>query len=48
MAQEKILISACLAGVACVYDGSHNRHTVFSRMRRDQKAILFCPEFLGD
>lgn len=47
MAQEKILLSACLAGVRCVYDGSHNRHPAFARIHREKKAILFCPEVLG-
>jgi uncharacterized protein YbbK (DUF523 family) len=47
MAQQKILLSACLAGVNCVYDGTNKFHPVFSRMMKTNKAIIFCPEVLG-
>ncbi len=47
MAQEKVLLSACLAGARCVYDGSHKSHPVFARMARRREAVLFCPEALG-
>ena len=47
MAKEKIMLSACLAGINCVYDGSHKFHPVFARMYKDNKALIFCPEVLG-
>lgn len=47
MAQKKIFLSACLAGVNCVYDGTNKFHPVFSRMMKTNKAIIFCPEVLG-
>jgi len=47
MAQRVMMVSACLAGVACVYDGSHNRHSHFAGLFKDGKVFLFCPEILG-
>ena len=41
------MISACLAGVNCVYDGTNKFHPLFAKMARDKKAIIFCPEVLG-
>lgn len=42
-----LMVSACLAGVACVYDGTHNSRDPIVRLRQDKKIILFCPEVLG-
>jgi uncharacterized protein YbbK (DUF523 family) len=47
MAEEKVMLSACLAGVNCVYDGSNKRHPVFAAMAEKRSATLFCPEVLG-
>ena len=47
MAKEKVLLSACLGGVNCVYDGSNKRHPIFVHMAKDKKAVLFCPEVFG-
>lgn len=47
MAQRVMMVSACLAGVACVYDGSHNRQAHFAGLFKDGKVFLFCPEVLG-
>ena len=47
MAKEKILLSACLAGVNCVYDGTNKFHPVFAKMFKNKEAILVCPEALG-
>lgn len=47
MAEEKILLSACLAGVNCVFDGTNKFHPVFAGMSAERKAVLFCPEVLG-
>jgi len=42
-----MMVSACLAGVNCVYDGSHNRQARFSGLLHDGEILLFCPEVLG-
>ncbi|MGE5280255.1 MAG: DUF523 domain-containing protein [Deltaproteobacteria bacterium] len=47
MAEERMMLSACLAGVRCVYDGSHKRRPALAALVRRKKAVLFCPEQLG-
>lgn len=47
MAKEKVLLSACLAGINCVYDGTNKRHPRFARMVKDDEAVIFCPEVFG-
>jgi len=47
MAKQKILLSACLAGVNCVYDVTNKFHPVFAMMRKKGDALIFCPEVLG-
>ncbi len=47
MAKEKILLSACLAGINCVYDGSNKLHSFFAGMHKRKEVIIFCPEALG-
>lgn len=47
MVEEKILLSACLAGVNCVYDGTNKRHPFFERLKKTGRAFIFCPEVLG-
>jgi uncharacterized protein YbbK (DUF523 family) len=42
-----ILISACLCGIDCKYDGGSNRHPLFVEMLRAGKVIPVCPEQLG-
>lgn len=42
-----ILISACLAGINCRYDGGNNLNEKIFELVRDGKAILVCPEQLG-
>ncbi len=44
---EKILISACLAGVDCKYDGGNNENEKILEIIRKGNAILVCPEQLG-
>lgn len=41
------IISACLAGVNCRYDGGNNFHSKIVKLVKDGKAILVCPEQLG-
>jgi uncharacterized protein YbbK (DUF523 family) len=45
--KSRILLSACLAGVNCVYDGSNKEHPVFEKLAKCGGAALFCPEVLG-
>ncbi len=42
-----ILVSACLAGVRCRYDGNDNKIDFIEKMVLDGKAIPVCPEILG-
>lgn len=45
--EEKILISACLAGVNCKYNGENNKNTKVIELIKNCNAILVCPEQLG-
>ncbi len=47
MAQEKVMLCACLAGIPCVYDGTSKRHPVFADRSARKEAVLFCPEALA-
>ncbi|KYH31061.1 hypothetical protein CLTEP_24380 [Clostridium tepidiprofundi DSM 19306] len=42
-----ILISACLCGINCKYDGGNNINEKALKLLREGKAILVCPEQLG-
>lgn len=42
-----IMISACLAGVDCRYDGGNNSIDKIIKLLEEGKAILVCPEQLG-
>ena len=42
-----MMVSACLAGVRCVYDGTHNAREPIVRMHQAKRVLLFCPEMLG-
>lgn len=41
------LISACLCGVNCKYNGGNNENQLCSDLYNKGKAILVCPEVLG-
>ncbi len=41
------IISACLAGLNCRYDGGNNLKPEIVKLIKDGKAILVCPEQLG-
>ncbi|MCF7918959.1 MAG: DUF523 domain-containing protein [Candidatus Cloacimonetes bacterium] len=43
----KYLISACLAGLNCKYDGGNNLHLKIMKLVNSGEAILICPEQLG-
>jgi uncharacterized protein YbbK (DUF523 family) len=42
-----ILVSACLAGLPCRYDGKAKGHPLVSGLLREKKALPVCPEQLG-
>ncbi|HPQ43980.1 MAG TPA: DUF523 domain-containing protein [Syntrophales bacterium] len=42
-----IIVSACLAGIPCRYDGKRNTRKKIQELVREGKAIPVCPEQLG-
>ncbi|MBF2518154.1 DUF523 domain-containing protein [Listeria marthii] len=42
-----IAVSACLAGIACRYDGKDKEITKIKQMVENGEAIPFCPEIIG-
>ena len=44
---KMILVSACLAGVKCRYDGKSNRTESILKLVEQGRAIAVCPELLG-
>lgn len=42
-----ILVSACLAGINCKYNGKNNLNDNILKLVNEGKAILVCPEQLG-
>lgn len=44
---ERILVSACLVGVNCKYNGENNLNLEILKLVQEGKAILVCPEQLG-
>lgn len=44
---EKILVSACLAGVNCKYNGKNNENKKILDLIEKGNVILVCPEQLG-
>ncbi|MFI3271470.1 MAG: DUF523 domain-containing protein [Pseudomonadota bacterium] len=47
MHHMEFVVSACLAGVACRYDGKDNAHDAIMNLVAQGRAILVCPEQLG-
>ncbi len=45
--QDKYLVSACLAGFGCRYDGKDNAHPYIEELIKEGRAIPVCPEQLG-
>lgn len=41
------LVSACLAGINCRYDGNNNRIEEIEKLVKDGKAIAICPELIA-
>lgn len=46
-AKIMILISACLCGINCKYNGKNNLHPFFMELVKQGKALPVCPEQLG-
>lgn len=44
---EKILISACLCGINCKYNGGNNLREDIKKLYDEGRTILVCPEVLG-
>lgn len=42
-----ILISACLCGLNCKYNGGNNEHPIFAEMLDRGEVVTVCPEVLG-
>ena len=47
MEKEKILVSACLLGTNCKYDGNNNKNDKVLNYLKDKEIIPICPEILG-
>ena len=44
---EKIVVSSCLAGIKCRYDGTCKKNDYICSLVSEGKAIPMCPEVLG-
>lgn len=42
-----ILMSACLAGINCKYNGGNNENAKLKQLYEEGKAVLVCPEVMG-
>lgn len=47
MTKEKILVSACLAGINCKYNDKNNENEKIIELIKEKDVILICPEQLG-
>ncbi len=45
--KEKILVSACLLGVNCKYNGGNNENELVTEYIKDKEVIIICPEIMG-
>ena len=45
--QMKIMVSACLAGENCKYNGGNNRNEKVLHLMAENEAITVCPEQMG-
>ncbi|MEG0290854.1 MAG: DUF523 domain-containing protein, partial [Erysipelotrichaceae bacterium] len=43
----KIMVSACLIGRNCKYDGTNNRNENLIAFLKDHQVVCVCPEVLG-
>lgn len=44
---EKVLVSACLVGNNCKYNGKNNKNEKIIEFLKDKEVILVCPEVMG-
>lgn len=44
---EKYLVSSCMAGIPCRYNGTDKKNEIIHRLLEEGKAIPVCPEVLG-
>ena len=44
---EKILISACLLGINCKYNGGNNLNPLIEELKKKYELVPICPEFMG-
>lgn len=44
---ENIMVSACLLGLNCRYDGGHNKLDEIEELKHDYNLIPVCPEIYG-
>ncbi len=42
-----ILVSSCLGGIECRYNGSHAASEKIRKLVEENKAVMACPELLG-
>ena len=47
MEKEKILISACLIGLNCKYNGGNNENSKLVELMKEKDLVPICPEQLG-
>ena len=45
--KEKILVSACLLGINCKYNGDNNENIKVLEFIKDKEVIPICPEIMG-
>ena len=44
---EKVLVSACLIGNNCKYNGKNNKNEKIIEFLKDKEVVLVCPEVMG-
>lgn len=44
----KILVSACLLGIDCKYNGKNNKNDKIIELLKDHELIPVCPEIMED
>ncbi|MBI3926187.1 MAG: DUF523 domain-containing protein [Armatimonadetes bacterium] len=45
--QRPVIVSACLTGEPCRYDGGHKAHPAIRKLMQEQTVVPVCPEELG-
>ena len=47
MAKQRVLVSACLVGKNCKYNGANNYNPAILSFLEDKEVFLICPEVMG-